>query len=113
MSNRSGLTLNRFGYNLNAGTNWGLNTRDFLVSEGEGWNYGVEFTLEKFYHTDYYFLATLSLFDSKYLGSDGIKRKTAFNGHFVANTLVGKEWKIKSNATLVFDFPLFNYRIYF
>ncbi len=88
---------------LNEGTQWGLNTRDFLVNEGEGWNYGVEFTLEKFYHNNYYFLVTTSLFDSKYTGSDGIKRNTAFNGNFVFNALAGREFKLKKNAILVFD----------
>ena len=88
---------------LNAGANWGLNTRDFLVNEGEGWNYGVEFTLEKFYHNNWYFLTTASLFDSKYRGSDGVKRNTAFNGNFVTNALIGKEVKVKRNGTLVFD----------
>ncbi|MDO8951972.1 MAG: TonB-dependent receptor, partial [Draconibacterium sp.] len=57
---------------LNTGADWGLNTRDFLINEGEGWNYGIELTLEKFYHKNYYFLTTVSLFDSKYTGSDGI-----------------------------------------
>jgi len=88
---------------LNAGANWGLNTRDFLVNEGEGWNYGVEFTLEKFYNNNWYFLTTASLFDSKYRGSDGVKRNTAFNGNFVTNALIGKEVKVKRNGTLVFD----------
>jgi hypothetical protein len=88
---------------LNAGANWGLNTRDFLTNKGEGWNYGVEFTLEKFYHNNWYFLSTVSLFESKYTGSDGVKRNTAFNGNFVTNTLVGKELKLNSNGTLVFD----------
>jgi hypothetical protein len=88
---------------LNAGASWGLNTRDFLTNEGEGWNYGVEFTLEKFYHNNWYFLSTVSLFESKYRGSDGVKRNTAFNGNFVTNALVGKEVKVKSNGTLVFD----------
>ena len=88
---------------LNSGSDWGLNTRDFLVNEGEGCNYGVEFTLERFYHDEFYFLTTLSLFESKYRGSDGIKRNTAFNGQFVANALLGKEVKINNHATLVFD----------
>jgi len=88
---------------VNAGAEWGLNTRNALVNEGEGWNYGIEFTLEKFFHKDYYFLTTFSLFDSKYTGSDQIKRNTAFNGNFVFNTLAGKEFRINSRATLVFD----------
>ncbi|MFW6277062.1 MAG: TonB-dependent receptor plug domain-containing protein, partial [Prolixibacteraceae bacterium] len=88
---------------LNAGDNWGLNTRDFLTNDGEGWNYGVEFTLEKFYHNNWYFLTTASLFESKYRGSDGVKRNTAFNGNFVTNALAGKEVKLKQHSTLVFD----------
>jgi len=92
------------GYSiLNTGADWGLNTRDFLTNKGEGWNYGIELTLEKFYHNHYYFLTTISLFDSKYTGSDGIKRNTAFNGNFVYNALLGKEFEIRSNANLVFD----------
>lgn len=92
------------GYSiLNTGADWGLNTRDFLINKGEGWNYGIELTLEKFYHKNYYFLTTVSLFDSKYTGSDDIKRNTAFNGNFVFNALVGKEFVIRNNATLVFD----------
>ncbi|MBN2773493.1 MAG: hypothetical protein JXR31_04545 [Prolixibacteraceae bacterium] len=92
------------GYSLlNEGAYWGLNTRKNLINEGQGWNYGLEFTLEKFYSKNYYFLVTTSLFDSKYKGSDGIKRNTAFNGNFVVNTLVGKEFPLKKNSTLVFD----------
>jgi len=95
------------GYSiLNTGADWGLNTRDSLINKGEGWNYGIELTLEKFYHNHYYFLTTVSLFDSKYTGSDGIKRNTAFNGNFVYNALLGKEFVIRNNATLVFDFKL-------
>lgn len=88
---------------INSGANWGLNTRDFLVNEGEGWNYGLELTLEKFYHKNYYFLTTFSLFDSRYRGSDNIIRNTAFNGNFVFNALAGKEIKVKKNSALVFD----------
>jgi len=91
---------------LNLGADWGLNTRDSLVNNGDGLNYGIEFTLEKFYYKSYYFLTTLSLFDSKYTGSDGIKRNTAFNGNFVYNALVGKEFKIRSNSTLVLDLKM-------
>ncbi len=91
---------------LNAGADWGLNTRDNLVNDGEGWNYGIEFTLEKFYDNNYYFLTTLSVFDSKYKGSDGVLRNTAFNGNFVYNALIGKEFIIKNNSTLVLDLKM-------
>ncbi|HKI88135.1 MAG TPA: TonB-dependent receptor [Draconibacterium sp.] len=91
---------------VNAGAEWGLNTRNSMVNKGEAWNYGIEFTLEKFYHKNYYFLNTLSLFDSKYKGSDGVKRNTAFNGNFVFNTLAGKEFPINNRSTLVFDLKM-------
>lgn len=91
---------------LNTGAEWGLNTRDYLINEGEGWNYGVELTLEKFYNDDYYFLTTLSLFDSKYTGSDKVKRNTAFNGNFVFNTLAGREFNINNRSVLIFDFKI-------
>lgn len=88
---------------VNAGAGWGLNTRNTMVNEGEARNYGIEFTLEKFFHKNYYFLTTFSLFDSKYTASDGIERNTAFNGHFVFNTLAGKEFRLSESSTLVFD----------
>ncbi len=88
---------------VNAGAGWGLNTRNSMVNDGEARNYGIEFTLEKFFHKNYYFLTTLSLFDSKYTASDGIERNTAFNGHLVFNTLAGKEFRLNENSTLVFD----------
>jgi hypothetical protein len=74
-----------------------------MVNEGEARNYGIEFTLEKFFHRNYYFLTTLSIFDSKYTASDGIERNTAFNGKFVFNSLAGKEFRLSENSTLVFD----------
>jgi hypothetical protein len=39
-------------------------------------------------------LFTSSIYDSKYTGSDGIERNTAFNGRYVFNILSGKEWKV-------------------
>ncbi|MFW6289467.1 MAG: TonB-dependent receptor [Mariniphaga sp.] len=91
---------------VNAGAGWGLNTRNSLVNQGRARNYGVEFTLEKFFHRNYYFLNTLSLYDSRYTASDGIERNTAFNGQFVFNTLAGKEFNLGGKSTLVFDLKL-------
>jgi len=88
---------------LNVGAGWGLNTRDSLINSGEGWNYGIELTLERFYHKGYYFLTTVSVFDSKYKGSDGIKRNTAFNGKFVFNFLAGKEFHLGERTAMVLD----------
>ncbi|MEO1054775.1 MAG: TonB-dependent receptor [Bacteroidota bacterium] len=72
-------------------------TTDTLVNEGTGHNYGLELTLEKFFTNNYYFVATSSLYQSKYKGIDGILRNTRFNGNFIANLIVGKEFKVGRN----------------
>ncbi|MEM0993461.1 MAG: TonB-dependent receptor [Bacteroidota bacterium] len=64
-----------------------------LVNEGTGFNQGLELTLEKFYSKGYYVLATASIFESKYEGSDGVERNTPFNNGYVLNVLGGKEWE--------------------
>ncbi len=85
------------------GASFGISSADSLVNEGKGKNYGVELTIEKFFTKNFYFLATGSLFESKYKGYDGIERNTAFNGNYVLNGLFGYEFKIGRNA-LAFDF---------
>jgi hypothetical protein len=69
-----------------------------LDNSGTGFNYGVELTAEKFMDKGTYFLATLSLYESKYRGSDNELRNTAFNGNFVFNLLAGKEFKVGRGA---------------
>lgn len=79
---------------LNAGSSFYPNTVGYLKNEGTGRNYGVELTVEKFFSKGYYGLMTASLYESKYKGSDGIERNTGFNGKYVFNLLVGKEYKL-------------------
>ena len=67
---------------------------DSLNNEGTGRNYGVELTAEHFLNKGFYFLGTASLFDSKYKGSDGILRNTAFNTHFIYNIIAGKDFEL-------------------
>jgi hypothetical protein len=69
---------------------------DTLVNNGTGRNYGIEITLEKFLSKGFYFLVTGSVFDSKYKGSDGILRSTAFDSRYVTNFLGGKEFRLNS-----------------
>lgn len=78
---------------INQGADFVLDAESNLVSEGLGRNYGLEITLEKFFSNGYYLLSTASLYDSKYKGSDGKWRNTAFNNQYVYNALFGKEWK--------------------
>ncbi len=88
---------------LNYGATFYNTYRNNLVNEGTGYNYGLELTIEKFFSKHYYFLCTASLFDSKYKGSDGIKRNTAFNGNYILNALGGFEVILKKNLTLLLD----------
>ncbi|MHC1706810.1 MAG: carboxypeptidase-like regulatory domain-containing protein [Bacteroidales bacterium] len=68
-----------------------------LVNQGKGYNYGAEFTLEKFYTSDFYLLATLSVFDSRFRANDGKWHNTVFNSRYVANFLTGRDFKLGKN----------------
>ena len=73
---------------------------DSLENTGTGTNYGVELTVEKFFSNKFYYLLTGSLYESKYIGSDGVQRDTDFNGNFAFNALAGKEFKTGDRSTL-------------
>jgi hypothetical protein len=88
---------------LNQGADFGVSDKVNLVNTGTGHNYGTEFTLERNFDKGFYYLTTLSIFDSKYKGSNGIEHNTAFNGNYTFNLLAGKEIKIGKNNTLAFD----------
>ncbi|MEY4522009.1 MAG: hypothetical protein RIT10_1194 [Bacteroidota bacterium] len=79
---------------LNTGATFKTDLTDSLINSGIGSNYGIELTLEKFFSNGYYGLLTASVYNSTYKGSDGISRNTSFNGNYVGNFLVGKEWKV-------------------
>jgi hypothetical protein len=79
---------------LNTGSTFKSDLQDSLVNKGSGKNYGFELTIERFFSKGYYGLFTSSIYQSKYTGSDGIERNTAFNGRYVVNLLTGKEWKL-------------------
>jgi hypothetical protein len=91
---------------LNEGAAYGANTSDSLVNKGTGRNYGLEMTFEKFFNRNYYYLVTLSLFESKYKGSDGVLRNTAFNGNYVLNCLFGKEFKLDEKKAIALDMKM-------
>jgi hypothetical protein len=83
---------------LNAGADFVFPEKNNLVNEGTGTNLGAELTIEKFFSKGWYSLVTVSVFDSKYKGSDGIERSTAFDGGYVANVLAGREFKLGSTG---------------
>ncbi len=68
-----------------------------LVNEGTGTNIGIDFTLEHFLTNGFYYLATASVFDSKYKGGDGVERNSLYDKNYVVNLLTGKEWQLGRN----------------
>ncbi len=95
---------------MNYGANFDLTFPDTLVNNGTGTNYGMEVTVERFLNKGFYYLLTASLYESKYKGSDGVERNTAFNGNYTSNFLIGKEFNVtskkhaeKAKLTLVID----------
>lgn len=83
---------------LNQGANFGFWSPDTLINKGTGKNYGLELTFEHFLNKGLYYLVTASLFDSKYKGSDAVERNTAFNGGYVCNALIGKEFILNKQS---------------
>ena len=74
-----------------------------LSNTGEGRSYGLEFTLEKYFGTSTYLLATASIYEAKYKGNWDIERNTAFNGNHTFNFLFSREWSLsfKRKSTLI------------
>ncbi len=74
--------INYFNENLNL----------ILRNSGKGSNKGIELTAQKYFHKNTFWLANVSLYESKYEGSDGIERDTRFNGNYIVNATYGKEF---------------------
>lgn len=69
-----------------------------LINEGTGKNYGIELTLERYFHNGLYYMGTLSLFRSLYTAKDGVERASTFDNNYVTNFIGGKEFKVGSPA---------------
>ncbi|OQY16142.1 MAG: hypothetical protein B6I32_04260 [Desulfobacterium sp. 4572_20] len=78
----------------NYGSSFHQQRVDSLVNEGLGKNYGLELTLEHYLSEGFYFLATGTLYQSKYLTLDKQWRNSQFNGNFITNLLAGYEFNI-------------------
>lgn len=63
-----------------------------LTNAGIGDNYGLEVSLQKFVTSGLYYLFNASIYESTYQGSDGIERDSRFNGNYIFNATLGKEW---------------------
>lgn len=65
-----------------------------LTNKGFGKNKGIEFTLEQFLYKNFYYLFTLSVFQSTYQSLDLKWRNTVFNNTFAGSAVLGKEFPI-------------------
>lgn len=89
------------GYSLvNFGADYFAIIMDSLENTGTGSNVGVELSLERFFSRGLYYMANLSLYDSRYRGSDGVQRNTMFNGRYILNLLGGYEFRLPKNEVL-------------
>jgi hypothetical protein len=67
---------------------------DPLVNKGLGKNYGLEFTLEQFMHRNFYYLLSVSLYQSKYRAANNQWYDTRFNANYATTFTAGKEWQL-------------------
>lgn len=65
-----------------------------LTNRGQGKNIGLELTVEQFLHKNFYYLFTLSVFQSTYQTLDLKWRNTIFNNTFAGSAVLGKEFPI-------------------
>ena len=84
---------------MNAGSGFARVFPDTLVNEGTGYNYGVEFTLQRYFNKNWHALFSGCLYNSRYVASDGIERNTSFNGMYAVNFLAGREFEFGKNKT--------------
>lgn len=77
---------------INLQDDWFIN--DKFENSGNGRNYGIDITLEKYLTKGYYFMFTGTLFNSEYRGGDNVWRNTRYNRNYVFNALGGREWNM-------------------
>ena len=64
---------------------------DTLINGGKGRNYGIEFSLEKSFSQNFYYLLNGSLYQSKFRIGEGQERNSSYNGTYSFNFLAGYE----------------------
>lgn len=72
-----------------------------LQNSGQGRNYGLDITFEKYLSQGFYYMVTASLFNSEYQGDDQVWRDTRYNRNFAFNFLAGKEWMLGKNKNKI------------
>jgi hypothetical protein len=77
-----------------------------LTNKGHGKNKGVEITVEQFLHKNFYYLFTLSIFQSTYQTLDVKWRNTIFNNTFAGSAVLGKEFPIGKEKKHFFSYNI-------
>ncbi len=85
---------------INVGSGFSRLFMDQLQNTGDGYNYGLELTVQKYFDKSFFFLFSGTVYDSKYRGSDLILRNTSYNGNYVVNFLGGKEFKVGERSVI-------------
>ena len=75
--------------------------KDVMENNSIGRNFGIDFTFERFFNNNYYYLFTTSIFDSKYKGDDGVWRNTLYDRKFAFNLLFGKDFFLQNNRNVL------------
>ncbi|MCR6718882.1 MAG: TonB-dependent receptor [Chitinophagaceae bacterium] len=78
---------------------------DPMVNKGKGRNYGVEISAERYLRSQFYFLFSQSLYQSKYTALDGVERNTRFNGNYITTIVTGRDFE-SFKGTKVFGINL-------
>ncbi len=79
---------------INSTATFDLTNIDPLVNQGKGTNFGVDVNVEKSFSNNYYYIANLSFYNSKYTTFDQKEFDTRFNRKYQLNLVGGKEWSI-------------------
>ncbi len=73
---------------------------DPLQNKGTGENYGIELTYQQYLTNGFYTLANATLYNATYKGLDGVTRYSRYNGKYLFNFTIGKEWERNKNRLL-------------
>ncbi|MCG3167523.1 MAG: hypothetical protein POELPBGB_03315 [Bacteroidia bacterium] len=76
---------------------------ELLQNNGHGKNYGIELTLDKRLAGKWYLLSTVSLYESLYMGRNGVWGSTRFNGNFITNLTAGKDFAVGKKKNDLFS----------
>jgi hypothetical protein len=75
-----------------------------LKSEGQGRNYGVDITLERFFENRFFFLGSLSLYRSEYSLENGNYLSSRYDSNFGTSLMFGKELVTNTGNTIQLGF---------